>query len=119
MAQLVVLVLDDPSQCTAVMDAWDAAGTTGITMLESTGLQRVRNVLQGDVPLFPSLRDLLTSHEAHHRTLFTLVRDDVMVDRIIEATQRVIGDLNRPNTGILFVVPLARVLGLNRQDPSG
>jgi len=115
MAYLVVLVLDDPGQCPDVLRAWDCAGVSGVTILESTGLRRLQNVIWDDLPLVPAMRDLLGTRELHHRTLFTIVRDEETVDRVIAATQEVTGDLNLHHTGILFVVPVTRVLGLERR----
>ncbi len=39
-----------------------------------------------------------------------------MVDKVVEATQSVIGDLNNPNTGILTVLPVVKTYGLNRKE---
>jgi hypothetical protein len=39
---MILLVLDNREQCPSVLDAWEAAGASGITILESTGLGRVR-----------------------------------------------------------------------------
>ncbi len=116
MAHLVVFVLDNLEQCPAILDAWEEAGVPGVTILESTGLGRLRGVLQDDLPLFPSLRDLLVSRELHHRTLFTVIEDEATLERVIAATERVIGDFTRHHTGLLFVVPVVRVLGLEKRD---
>jgi hypothetical protein len=94
----------------------------GITILESTGLGRIRQGenLRDDLPLMPSLRNLLQTREEHHRTMFTIVNDEQMIDRIFEATERVLGNLNEPNKGILFAVPVARAFGvLNRKSENG
>lgn len=115
MAYLVILVLDDPSQCMDVLRAWDEAGVSGVTILESTGLGRLQKVIWDDLPLVPAMRDLLGTRELHHRTIFTVVRDEETVERVIAATQKVTGDLNLHHTGILFVVPAVRVLGLERK----
>jgi nitrogen regulatory protein PII len=116
MAHLVVFVLDNLEQCSSILEAWDESGVPGVTILESTGLGRLRGVLRDDIPLFPSLRDLLASRELHHRTLFAVVEDEATVDRVIAATERVIGDFTLHHTGLLFVVPVTRVLGLERLD---
>ncbi|MCX7682862.1 MAG: hypothetical protein N2508_13015 [Anaerolineae bacterium] len=119
MAYLVVFVLDDPTQCPDVLRAWDEAGVSGVTILESTGIGRLQKVIWDDLPLVPALRDLLGTRECHHRTLLTVVRDEETVDRVIEATQRIVGDLNQPHTGFLFVIPVVRVLGLDRARKQG
>lgn len=111
---LVVFVLDCAEQCHDLLGAWEEAGALGITMVESTGLRRIKAAMRDDLPLMPSLRDLLAGEETHHRTLFTVVPDEATVDRILAATERVVGDLSRPNSGFLFVVPVSRALGLQK-----
>ena len=117
MAHLVVFVLDDLEQCPQVLDAWDEAGALGVTILESTGLRRVRGMMRDDVPLLPSLLDVLASREFHHRTLFSVIEDEATLERVVAATERVVGDFSRHHTGLLFVLPVTRVLGLERRDP--
>jgi nitrogen regulatory protein P-II 1 len=116
MPNLLVLVLDNPDQCHSILDAWEQAGVTGITILESTGQARMRKAMRDDLPLMPSLRDLLAGTELHHRTLFSVVGDDEVLERAIAATERTIGDLNSHHTGVLFVMPVTRVLGLKRRS---
>jgi hypothetical protein len=114
--QLVVLVLNDTSQLEPVMEAWTMAGARGITVLHSTGMARLHGALRrDDVPLFPSLNDLLEHDDLHHRTLFTVADGDALVDKLVAAAQAVVGDFDAANTGILFTVPVGRALGLGRQ----
>jgi nitrogen regulatory protein PII len=113
MAYLVIFVLDDPDRCQDVLDAWEAAGVPGVTILDSSGLGRVRRMgLQDDIPLMPSLSDLFRRQEGSHRTLFSGVQDQAQVDAIVKATEAVVGKLDRSNTGVLFVVPLSHAYGL-------
>jgi nitrogen regulatory protein PII len=116
MAHLVVYVLDRIEQCGDILEIWDQAGAPGITILESTGLQRLRRATRDDLPLLPSLRNLLASQELHHRTLFTVIEDEETVQRVIEATKTCVVDFNRPHTGLLFVVPVSQVYGLEKDD---
>jgi hypothetical protein len=119
MAHLLVFVLDDMQQCPDVLDAWEEAGVMGVTIIESTGLARVRSTIRDDLPLLPSLRDLLDDRETHHRTLFSVIEDEATLERVIAVTERIIGDFTRHHTGILFVVPVPRVLGLKKRDAGG
>ena len=113
MYHMILLILDELEQCPSVLDAWDAAGAAGITILESTGLARVRkSAIRDDLPLMPSIESLLRGREEQHRTLFTVVEDEAQVDRIIEATQAITGNLDEPNSGALFVLPVTRAVGL-------
>ena len=115
---MILFVLHDPSRLKEVLDVWHESGVSGITILPSSGLKRLQesNIYRDDIPLIPSLENLLEQKETLNRTLFTIVPSEKMVDKIIEVTQSLIGDLNLPNTGILAVIPIARVYGLDRQD---
>ncbi len=119
MAHLVVLVLDNVSQFPRVLEAWQQAGVPGVTILESTGLRRMLGVMRDDLPLIPSLRDVLASSELHHRTLFSVVEDQATLERLIASTESIVGDFTRPHSGLLFVVPVTRVLGLRTAGDQG
>jgi nitrogen regulatory protein PII len=109
---LVVLVLAKPEMLQDVLRAWDDAGVSGATVLESTGLGRLDALIgRDDVPLFPSPRIFLEHREAVHNTIFSVLDSDSLVDTLIAATQSVVGDLSEPDRGILFVAPLSRVVG--------
>ncbi len=114
MNYMVIAVVDELEKCPSILDAWEAVGAAGITILESTGLGRIRKGanIRDDLPLMPSLRNLLQSREEHHRTFFTVVHDEAMIDRLFEATESVLGDLKEPNKGILFAVPVVRAYGV-------
>jgi nitrogen regulatory protein PII len=117
MFYLVMFVLDDPGQCRDVLDAWEAAGAPGVTILDSTGLGRVRRAgIRDDVPLMPSLSNLLRREEDHHRTLFSIVEGKSQVEAIVQATRAVVGELDQENTGLLFVVPVSQVYGLRQRE---
>lgn len=116
MIQLVVLVVNSVEHCPNILEAWEGAGAKGVTILESTGAARLRSATRDDLPLMPSLCDLLASKELHHRTMFTVIEDDETLQKVIEVTERIVGDFNRPDTGLLFVVPVTRALGLHKED---
>jgi nitrogen regulatory protein P-II 1 len=116
MSYLVVLVADNPENCPAVLDAWQGLGVTGVTILESTGMGRMRHAaLREDLPLMPSLSDFFEVREVSHRTMFSVVESEELADRMAQAAQQVIGDLDSPHTGFLFVVPVLKAYGLGRK----
>ena len=113
MYYMVLAIINELDQCPRVMDAWDEEDVPGITILESTGLGSVRRAgFRDDLPLMPSLSDLFKKQEHRHRTIFTVVDSEEMVDRLVDVTQKILGDLNQPHNGVLFVIPVARVVGL-------
>jgi nitrogen regulatory protein PII len=114
--KLVLFVLHEAGKLEEILEAWTAAGAQGVTILPSLGMSGVQQgrALGEDIPLMPSLEDFLPSNETISRTLFTVVRDDALVARIVEATQTITGDLNQPGTGILAVLPVGEGYGLDR-----
>lgn len=114
---LILFVLHDINLCEEVLEAWEEAGIRGVTILPSTGLARFREAaLREDLPLFPSLGNIFKQSENLNRTFFTVVDNDRTVDKLVKATENVIGDLCQPNTGILIVLPVARVYGLQSSN---
>jgi len=111
---LIIFILNDPSQYHDVLNTWEAAGARGATILASTGLGRVRmrKGLIDDMPLMPSLEEFFREEESQNRTLISVVKDREVVDRIIEATPKVVGDLNQPDTGVLVVLPVMEAYGI-------
>ena len=118
MNYLILLILHDNTCLDEILTAWEEIGVSGITILPSTGIARLRqkSALRGDLPLIPSFEDLVEHAENTNRTLLTIVRDEEMIDKVVTATQNVTGDLNLPNTGILIVLPVLRAYGLDRKD---
>jgi nitrogen regulatory protein PII len=118
MAYLVVLILPDMEKGAKVLEAWEAAGVSGITVLNSTGLGRLRRRShRDDIPLLPSLANFLQSPEHHHQTFLSVVGSEELLDRVLAVTQETLGDMTRPDSGVIFAVPVSHAIGLRPQLP--
>ncbi len=118
---MILFVLNDPDQLEKILDAWEEAGVSGITVLPSTGLGRIRQKegLRDDVPLIPSLEDFY-HHEADiSHTLFTLIKDETLAQKVLQATEAIVGRLDEPGNGILAVIPTVQVHGLIKRASNG
>ena len=111
--KMILFVLNDPAKMQDLLDAWKEAGVTGATVLFSTGMGRLHQSadLRDDLPLMPSLSDFDGRDEKLSRTIFIILRDE-LVGQIISATEKIVGDLNKPGNGILIVLPADSVHGL-------
>jgi nitrogen regulatory protein P-II 1 len=115
MSYLVVMIVNDIDDCPDILDAWEEAGVLGITIFASTGLGRVRRAtLRDDLPLMPSIEDLFSGGEEQSRTLMSVVDSQEIVDKMVAIAQQIIGDLDDPHTGFLFVVPVLQAYGLGK-----
>jgi nitrogen regulatory protein PII len=115
--KMILFVLNEPAKLQALLESWEAAGASGATVFYSSGMGRIQQSagLRDDLPLMPSLSDFFGSNPELNRTLFTIVKDDETVRRVIAATRAVIGDLDKPNTGLLVVLPVEQADGLEKQ----
>jgi len=117
MAQLLVMVLDDPAFLDGVLEAWLNAGVSGLTVLDSNGVEGARGRTGGkDLPIFLGYCRLLHADQHSHYTLFT-VADAETIQRVVPATEAIVGDLNAPRTGIMFTLPVNQVWGLVEYCP--
>jgi hypothetical protein len=118
MPQIIVLIADDPGRADEVIHAWYEAGVTGATSLDAAGArQSLAGEFREDLPLIPSLADLLQGREEHKRLIFSVVADDFDIDGLAARTEAILGRLSDPHTGILFSLPVARAWGLRPPRP--
>jgi hypothetical protein len=108
---MLVMVLDDTAHLNDVLTAWDQAGVSGVTITESTGLNRVLQRHSPDMA-FVGFSQLFGSGRVGHNTLFTVIDSLEMAETAVAATEAVLGDLTQPNKGIIFALPVAKTWGL-------
>ncbi len=114
---LITLFLYNPDLLEEVLQEWDKEGADGATILFSTGMERVlqKQGIRDDIPLIPSLSDFYEAPEAISRTVFTVIKEEIMIEKLLAATQRITGDLNTPGTGVLLVSPVLKAYGIDKQ----
>jgi nitrogen regulatory protein PII len=111
---VVLFVLNNPDLLEDVLTAWEQAGVSGVTVLPSTGLGRIRQKqgLRDDVPLMPGLEDFYAHEGDLSQTLFSVVDSEALAGEVVRATEQVVGSLDEPGNGILAVLPTVSIHGL-------
>jgi hypothetical protein len=114
----ILFVMHDPDLLEELLHAWEAVGVQRATVMLSTGMRRLRQMegLRDDIPLMPSLEDFYEMSQNFSRTVFTTAKDESMIDKILAATQRVVGDLRNHETGVLLVLPVTKAYGLEKVE---
>ena len=108
---LLIMVLDDSNQLASVLSAWRDAGVPGITIVESTGINRIlpRHTAQ---PMFAGFSQIFAGGSVGHHTIFAIIDSLSIAEDAVRASEEVIGDLTNPHTGIIFAVPVEKAWGL-------
>ncbi len=112
---MIMLVLDNPDLLDQLLASWENAGIRGATIVESTGIQRLKHQ---NVPM----RYLFQSSgavEEGHLTLFVIVENEQIVRACLQATEKIVTDLDGPNTGVFAAWPLSIVRGVPSRVPGG
>lgn len=107
---MLIMVLDDSAHLNDVLQAWVSAGVKGVTILESTGVNRV---LPRDAasPIYMGFSQMFGSGRVGHNTIFAVIDSLDIAEVAVQATEAVLGDLSQPHTGIIFAVPVAKTWG--------
>lgn len=109
--QMLVLVLNKTECLEKLLEVMIQKGIQGATVLDSTGMMRV---LSNDSDMiFGVLRQMLNPERKASKTIFVVLRDE-QVPTMRAIVRQVTGGLDKPDTGILFSLPVNFVEGLVR-----
>ena len=111
---MLMMVLDDSTKLGEVLMAWEEAGIFGVTILESTGINRILTRTQAH-PAMMRFGGMFGSQRVGHNTLFTVIDSLALAEEAVSATEKVLGDLSQPDTGLIFVLPVVQAWGLSKE----
>lgn len=113
--QLMVIVLKKPACLSPLLSRLDEAGIHGATVVESTGM---RQILGADSveppPAFGALRQVLNPEREQSRTVFIVLKTE-QVAAAEKVVHEVTGGFDKPDSGILFVVPVTHHEGIVKE----
>ncbi len=107
--KLLVFILNEVEKTEELLKAFQKADIKGATLINSTGMANAL-LASGDDEVFGSLRHLLNVNRNENRT-FLLLMEARLVKSAVAVIESVVGDLSRPNTGIVFTLPVDLVKG--------
>jgi len=113
--ELLVIILDDLERLPDLMASLFDAGVTGTTLFDSIGGYRASNWL--DEIGLSGLGKMFGASELKRRTLLAVVEEE-NIDGAIAAAEQAVGGFGRPDSGILFTVPVTRAVGLHKRPRS-
>lgn len=111
--QLFVLIMKQVYQMNEVMKRLAKAGVKGATILEGTGMAEALMSME-DLPILGVLKRVLEDGTAGTSQVMLVVLKDEQIMVTREIIKEVVGDLNVPNSGIMFALPITFVEGLGK-----
>ena len=114
-ANMLMVILDKMDALPVILRRWQEIGVSGTTILRSLGGFRTTSWVER-VGL-GMLGRACDSEEIKQRTLLSVIESDELLERAIAEAESIVGGFGEPNTGVLFVLPVVRTLGLRRHHP--
>lgn len=109
--ELLVLILKKTHVLGDLLQQLAEIGVTGATVLEGTGMARAL-VNDDELPMFGVLRRVFADAEREPSRVVMMVLTDEAMVKAKATIREVVGDMNEPNTGIMFAVPVTFVEGI-------
>ena len=108
--KLMIFVLNKLDVLDYLLEDMSKAGINGATIINSTGMAMTLSRLENSF-LGGSLRAWFDADRDDNRTVLAVIRED-QTETVRQVIKDVVGDLSKPNTGILFTLPIDFVEGL-------
>lgn len=117
--KLVILITAKLERGLETAQAWRDAGAPGVTIIRAHGLHTLENeVREGSVELprmvvsmAAAMTHIIDNVEERGEVILSIVDDD-LVPKLEAAATEHLGTLTEPHTGVLFVVPVERAVGV-------
>ena len=104
------LILNKTEKLNDVLEAFVKAGTKGATVVDSQGMGSALS--ESNLPMFGGfLRTVLDNNRPFNKVIFSVVKDEEVLNDAIAAVEEILGDMSKPGVGLMFVMPVDRVVG--------
>ncbi|PKK97702.1 MAG: hypothetical protein CVV57_10965 [Tenericutes bacterium HGW-Tenericutes-2] len=110
--KLMVYVLNDVHQLDKFLIALKEEKIKGATIINSTGMGRMLSE-SDDMNILGSLKFLFDGPRSESRVILMALEDE-QIDVVLNVIDRIAGDLSKPNTGIVFTLPIDFIKGYKK-----
>lgn len=106
--QLLIYITNHEDTVRPIMEKIAANGIKGATVVDCEGMLKSLNEDSVDAPaIFGGLRQFVNPGQAKNKMMFVLLKDE-QIQTVVDSIHAVAGSLQKPNTGIVFTVPVTR-----------
>lgn len=117
--KLVILITAEIEHGLQIAQAWQDLGAPGVTIVRSYGLRTLQNEVERGAVELPRMTVSMASAMASvidqvqkRGELILSVAEDELIDDMVEAAQSVLGDMQHADSGVIFVLPIERAIGI-------
>ncbi len=108
--KLLVFILNKEEYLEEVLEAFIELNISGATILDSVGMG---SILAQDIPIFAGFKNLLQGSRRANKTILTVIPKD-LVQPTVQAIEQIVGSLDEPGNGLLFVLDIDQLYGLGK-----
>lgn len=109
--QLLLIVLNKTEKLDELLERFLDEGFSGATIINSTGMVSELAKNMEDYPIFGSLRFIIDLDREENKTIFMALNDE-QIEPAKTIVREVIGDLSKPDTAVLFTLPILTSEGI-------
>lgn len=107
--QVLFVVLNETDLLNDILAGFVDVGVSGATVLDSQGMANV--IIESDkkhIFLYGHLKTLMQDALPYNKTIFTVLKNQELVEKAVAVVQSVIGDVPKPGVGFMFSLPIAK-----------
>lgn len=106
----LIIVLNAVDYLNDVLDGFVKLGISGATILDSQGMgSAIVNSEYRNIPLFSSLNMLLSDSHPYSKTIFTVLENEVLVEKAVSVVQEAVDGISITGVGFMFTIPIGKI----------
>ena len=107
------IILNKPNYLEDLLDEFIEIGVKGATILDSQGMGfAMTHGGHGNEPFFGKIRSIIDNSRPYNKTIFTVIEDEETLEKAVNVTKKVLGDIYQPGIGMMFTMPVNNVYGM-------
>lgn len=109
--QFLLVVLNKVEKLNTLLEKLVEHNICGATILDSTGMVRELIKNNEDYPIFGTLRLFIDTDRQESKTIFMVLKEE-QIEEAKSVVRQVIGDMSKPDTAVMFTLPIISVEGV-------
>ena len=108
--KLLVFILNKEEHLEEILEAFFELNIKGATILDSVGMG---SIVAREIPIFAGFKSLLQGSRPANKTILTVIPEN-LVEPAIKAIEQIVGSLEEPGNGLMFVLNIDQIYGLSK-----